>query len=139
MIEIKQIYHHYEEWEEYRYGMWRIILGAKRKEFLEQTIKFIGNTELYGSYMLKVVDMWPISCEQNLTCPGINKQAWIGQAACCIALGCPEDITREAWRYLSKKQQDQANEKADIAIKTWEEKYLKKLKTESRQLCLFQG
>jgi hypothetical protein len=72
--------------------------------------------------MLKAIDLWPVSCEHNLSCTGMNRQAWIGHAACCIATGCPEHITRLAWHTLTQKQQDEANAKADFAIKTWEER-----------------
>ena len=70
--------------------------------------------------MLRVVNEWPLSCEHNLTAD-CNRQAWIGQAACCLALGVPEDITREAWHMLTQSQQDEANRKADEAILVWEE------------------
>lgn len=73
--------------------------------------------------MLKVADSWEYSCEHNLTDSGINKQAWIGHAACCLAIGCPEYITRQAWWHLTKQQQDDANKKADEAIRYWEDKH----------------
>jgi hypothetical protein len=55
----------------------------------------------------------------------MNRQAYIGHAAACIAIGSPEYITRLAWHQLTNDQQDKANNKADIAIKTWEENYAK--------------
>jgi len=122
---MKRVYYNYKELEEYKKGMWCIVpIGRKRKILLKKAINFTGDAELYGKYMLQVVDIWPISCEHNLTCRGMNRQAWIGHAAVCIALNCPEDITREAWRFLTKEQQDAANRKADEAIYLWERKYL---------------
>jgi len=120
---MKQIYHHYSEWEEHKYGMWRNVHGSKREELLEAAIQFTGDAELYGEWMLKVIEEWPISCEQNLTCSSINRQAWIGHAACCLATDCPEDITRWAWGFLSEEQQDKANAKADEAILKWEQEH----------------
>jgi hypothetical protein len=49
-----------------------------------------------------------------------NRRAWIGHAACCMAIKCPEYITRSAWGYLTKEQQDLANAEADRAIAWWE-------------------
>jgi len=123
---MKQIYHNYNEWEEHKNGMWRIIHGEKRADYLEMAIQFTGDAELYGEWMMKVIEEWPISCEQNLTCSSINRQAWIGHAACCAATGCPEDITRWAWGHLSEEQQDKANAKADQAIAKWEQRHTAK-------------
>ena len=136
---IKRIYHHYSKMEEFRCGMWRSISKQiDRDVLLKKAIEFTGNTDLYGNYMLKVIDQWPFSCEHNLSCNDINKQAWIGHAACCIAINCPEDITRLAWHHLTKKQQDDANLKADKAIEKWEIDYMNKnLPIKEKQMELF--
>ena len=120
-MKIKPVFHHYKKWEETDSAMWKKVYGDDRKSLLEKAIEFTGDAELYGSFMLKVLDEWPFSCEQHLSHVDVNRQAWIGHAACCIALDCPEDITREAWHYLTREQQDAANAKADEAIAKWEE------------------
>jgi hypothetical protein len=126
-MKIKRVYHSYEKWEEYKNGMWKSVKGDERESYLQKVIKFISNSEVYGRFMMKAINDWPISCEHNLTCKIMNRQAWIGHAACCIALGCPEDITREAWGYLTDDQQMLANERADMAIAIWEEQYIESL------------
>jgi len=118
---MNQIYHHYTEWEEHHAGMWVAVTGKRRKMLISRAIRFTGNAALYGEYMIKVLDRWPISCEQNLSVSNSNRQAWIGHAATCIAIGCPEEITRCAWHYLTKEQQDEANLMADRAIARWEQ------------------
>ncbi len=100
--------------------MWRKITPAEEKDFLEKAIAFTGNHVLYGSWMIRVIDKWPVSCEHNLTDFSQNRRAWIGHAAVCLAMKCPEYITRSAWGHLDKKQQDLANEQADVAIALWE-------------------
>ena len=75
--------------------------------------------------MNRVVSEWNISCENALTDYSINRKAWIGHAATALALGCPEDITRQAWRFLTDEQQLLANKEADGAIKSWEYNYIK--------------
>lgn len=120
---MKRVYHRYEVWEEYAHGMWRKVSNNEYDEFLRKAIEFTGDTELYGSYMMRVANEWPYSCEHNLTCSGMNRQAWIGHAACCLAISCPEYITRDAWWMLSQEQRDKANLKADEAIAYWESKY----------------
>lgn len=122
---MKRVFHPYNLWEDYTNGMWRKVPFSQEGVFLEESIKFTGNAELYGKYMIRAINEWPNGCEHNLTCVGMNRQAWIGHAATCIALTSPEYITRLAWHQLTQEQQDLANAQADIAIKIWEENYAK--------------
>ncbi len=117
---MKKIWHHYLKWEDYQNGMYRSVLGEERKQLLQIATDFTGNPEIYGNAMLDVVERWKYCCEQNLSDTGMNRQAWIGHAACCLVTNCPEDVTREAWSNLTVEQQDLANAKADFAIKVWE-------------------
>lgn len=66
------------------------------------------------------------SDEHHLTDVGSNRKAWLGHAAACLAIQAPEDITRQAWGYLSQKQQDDANLQAEMTIKVWETKFEEK-------------
>ncbi len=116
---MKRIFHPYHKWEDFQSGMWRTVSGNERIEYLRKAIEFTGNAELYGSFMLRVINEWPISCEHNLTDLNQNRKAWIGHAATCLAIECPEDITRQAWGKLNQQQQDDANEKAQLAIDLW--------------------
>ncbi len=116
---MKQKYHHYTLWEDYINGMWRVVNKEEEEEFLRKAITFTGDAELYGKYMLRVIKEWPIACEVNFTNPSTNHQAWVGHAACCIAINCPEYITRQAWGNLTELQQRKANFKADQAISSW--------------------
>lgn len=94
--------------------------AKKKNSLLKQAISFTGNSKLYGSFMKRVISEWPITCEHHLTDLNSNRKAWIGHAAACLALQCPEDITRQAWGYLSQSQQDDANLEAENAIEAWE-------------------
>lgn len=115
----KEIWHPFHILEEYKSNMWGNV--KDRSAWLEKAIEFTGDHDLYGSWMIKVVNEWPMSCEHNLTKSG-DKRAWIGHAAVALAIGCPEDITRSAWAHLSAEQQRLANEKAENAINYWREK-----------------
>jgi hypothetical protein len=117
---MRQKYHHYKEWEDYKAGMWRKVPASEEARFLDEAIRFTGEAVEYGAAMLRVAKEWPIACEHNLTDTSQNRRAWIGHAAACIAINCPEYLTRQAWGYLSQKQQDEANAAADKAIAWWE-------------------
>lgn len=123
MNRLKRVYHPVDKWEEMSSNMWGDV--QDRKDMLEKAIKFTGDNELYGRYMLRVINEWPISCENALTDYNLNRKAWIGHAACALAIGCPEDITRKAWGMLTYEQRTLANRRAAIAIGKWEERYRK--------------
>lgn len=114
---MKKIWVRCELWEEIKYNMWGRV--ENRKEYLSKAIEFTGNHKLYGKYMNMVVDNWPNSCLNALTDDKLNQKAWIGHAACALAIQCPEYITREAWGYLSNVQREMANIQAKRAIKRW--------------------
>lgn len=103
--------------------MWGTV--SDRNSMLEKAIEFTGNHKLYGSYMKRVINEWIYSCENALTDYSINRKAWVGHAACALALNCPEDITRKAWSYLTDEQQLLANKEAEQAIQTWEYHHFK--------------
>ena len=126
--QIKRVYHHYLDWEEIDHNMWGEV--RDRKKYLKLTIEFTGDHRKYGRFMMRVIKEWPISCENALTDFSLNRKAWVGHAAVALALGVPEEITRQAWGHLTSEQQLLANKEADRAIQTWEHAYLK-----SKGLC----
>jgi hypothetical protein len=129
---MKQVFHHYETWEEYKAGMWRNPTSNEVSEMVPLAVEFTGNHVLYGEAMMQVIASWPISCEHNLTNLNQNRRAWVGHAASCFKHGFPESVTRLAWGQLSQQQQDIANAEADKAIESWEEAYM-----ESKQYALW--
>lgn len=118
-----RVYHPFSEWEEVAANMWGEATDAKA--MLEQAIAFTADHVLYGNYMLRVIREWPISCENALTDSSLNQKAWVGHAACAMALACPEDITRKAWGYLTDEQRLLANKAAERAIREWADAYAK--------------
>ena len=138
MLKLKRVYHPYNEWEEVNFNMWGNVCNFNH--WLERAIEFTGNNILYGSYMIKVINDWPISCENALTDQYINKKAWIGHAASALAMNCPEHVTRKAWGYLTDEQKFLANKQAERAIRTWEDNYIesKKLRESMGRSFLFQ-
>lgn len=96
--------------------MWRKVSSQEEKCFISEAINFTSNHVLYGQWMMKVIEQWPIASAQNLTDKHINQQAWVGHAACYMSINCPEYITRKAWGSLTNEQQSLANLQADIAI-----------------------
>lgn len=123
MTKLPRVYRHYMEWEEIDHNMWGSV--ENRKLWLKRAIEFTSDHKKYGRFMMRVINEWPISCENALTDYSLNRKAWVGHAACALAIGCPEDITREAWGNLTDEQQLLANKEAERAIREWEDNYRK--------------
>jgi hypothetical protein len=120
---MKKMWHPYQLWEEFHAGMWRRLPLEMEEPYRTLAIKFTEDAYLYGYYMMRVVDCWKYSCEQNLTDMSLNRRAWLGHAACAFAFCCPEYLVRQAWWELTDEQRDAANAKADEAIAVWEERH----------------
>lgn len=103
--------------------MWKQVPPHERNGYIEKSAALMIAYQDFESAMKRAVDEWPFSCEAALTAGTMNHQAWIGHAGCAINHNAPEDLTRLAWRSLTKEQQDLANMAADNAIAYWRAKY----------------
>ena len=122
-MRFQRIYHKCSEWEEINFNMWGDV--EDKQEAIAKAVAFTGDHVLYGSYMRRVITEWPISCENALTDYFMNRKAWLGHAACALAMQIPEDIVRMAWSKLSGEQQHLANKEAERAIQLWEYAHFK--------------
>jgi len=121
---IKRVFHPYDLWEEYHAGMWRITSGDVRISHVRDAANLMRDPSAFKAAMMRAVDTWPFSCENNLTCTSMNRIAWLGHAGCCLGVGSPEDCTRLGWHTLNQPEQDEANRVAAEVLAVWEERYL---------------
>jgi hypothetical protein len=117
-------------WEDYKFGFYENCSGNEKVEKIHKVLELFNNEELTKEYMYKVLELWPYSCEHNLTNESLNKIAYIGQAACCIYAKVPNTVTMEAWSLLEKDIQDRSDKIAKEVIEHW------KYKNRFIQLCL---
>ena len=122
-MKLKRVWHDYRDWEEVAHNMWGEATDTQQA--LWDAIAFTSDHVRYGSYMMRVIQEWPISCENALTDNTLNQKAWLGHAATALALSIPEDITRKAWGHLTDEQRLLANKEAERAISTWKDVYAK--------------
>jgi len=127
-MKIKRVFHRWEKCEEYKTNMWRSVPIEARDRYVTASRNLMLDCEAFESAMRRAVDEWVFSCEAALTASTMNHQAWIGHAGCAINHNAPEDLTRQAWRMLTKDQQDRANAAADRAIAYWKDKYMRMMK-----------
>ena len=132
---MKQIYYHYETWEDFQNGMYNEDKEG-RQDRIKKAIELLSDEMLCYEYMTRVTREWSHATEQNLSNKNINHQAFLGQTACCLYAGVHEDETREAWGRLTNIQRYRANKVADQVFKEWWNRYEKEHEGEY-QLSLF--
>lgn len=106
-------------------------MWAKTEFDINKAIEFTGDHIKYGEAMKIVVEKWPNTMLNSLTNPSINKRAFVGHCAASDAIGCPEHITRLAWRELTEEQRVLADAVAQETIDEWKKKYINTLKNGS--------
>jgi hypothetical protein len=124
-MKLCRIYHHYEKWEDWAGGLYNAVAISEESEFIEEAVLVLSVPENCLHAMRYAIHNWTFSCEQNLSNRNRNRRAWLGQAACCIAFGVPEYLTKTAWNTLPESTQAKANEIAEAVIKEWELLHLK--------------
>ena len=117
---MQRIYHHWELWEDYKFGFYNNPSESKKSYLSEKVIEMFSNIDLTEEYMNMVIYQWPISCEHNLSNKSMNRIAYLGQAACCIYANVPFMITMRAWNILTEDQRNTADLIAKKIIQKWE-------------------
>jgi hypothetical protein len=120
---IERVYHPYIKWEDHEFGMYKKECFMDEQRMIKDCELLLRCPEWLWESMQFCSHQWKYSAEHNLTNVNRNRQAWLGQAACCFAHGAPEYLTKLAWNNLTQEQQKKANDVADEVIKDWEEKY----------------
>lgn len=119
---MKQIFIHYEKWEDFQAGMYSLVdINDKDKKVIG-AISLLSNEIDFYNAMKSVLDKWKIAVDVNLTNKQQNRRAWLGASACMFIHNTPEYLTRVAWGLLNKDIQDRANLLADKIISEYENK-----------------
>ena len=113
---MKQVYFHYSFWEDWKAGLYSCVDKSMEPQLINNSREILSNIELFRSIMLKILKEWKYSSQMQLSNNSRNRQAWLGQAACCYSHKVPEYLTKAAWRQLTEQQQIEANNTADEII-----------------------
>lgn len=120
---MKRLFIHFREWEDIKYGLYSSKnQGSENVAESACLLKDIKNLEVA---MKRVFVEWPVSTKVNITNSSKNQRAWLGQAACCLNHGSNEEATKKAWNSLNEREQNAANDIADLLITTWRNEYAK--------------
>jgi len=118
-----RIFHHYQDLEEYRNGMWRKAKGDAKNQYIKKSFELMKNIYLFKDSMRQAIIKWVRSCEHNLTIIPSNRLAWLGHAGCCIYAGSPEECTRKAWHLLTDEERNNANRAALDVLAEWDKQH----------------
>lgn len=113
-----RVCHPYTDWEDWAAGMY----GSPPKGALRQlgrAADLLSDVQAFYVAASEMVMAWPVAAEQNLSNVSRNRRAWVGQAACCYAVGVPESVTKLAWHTMTRGARDRANRIADDVIADW--------------------
>lgn len=118
MRKIKQIWHPYWNWECFHAGMYSNSSSIDMDAGREMYRQFLADIERFTLAMYRVILLWPISCEQFLTNPTMNRIAWLGQSSMCIETGVPRKF-KSGFMLLAPQQQNAANAAAEKVLIEW--------------------
>lgn len=114
-----RIFHTFDKWEAVEAGFFAPGIKGRDKEECEQEYGvFLSDSAAFAEGIEKMFKEWPNSCEHNLTNSSMNRIAWIGQGAACIARGLPSTY-RAGFSKLPKETQATANALALMYLNTW--------------------
>lgn len=116
---IKRIYHTWDKWECYPAGFYENSKkGIKREDGENFYRDFLSDLTRFEIALRRVITEWIYSCEHYLTNEGMNRIAWLGQAAACIDSGYPSTY-RSGYFKLNKQQQKDADLLALKYLNIW--------------------
>lgn len=117
---MNRIYHTWEKWECYPAGFYedKPPAGMTVQEATRAYARFLRDTPAFEAALARVITEWKFSCEHYLSNVNMNRIAWLGQAAACIALGLPSAF-RSGFHLLTPEEQKTANETALAALNFW--------------------
>jgi hypothetical protein len=120
---MKRIFHTWEKWECYPAGFYEDEppAGMEPKEAIAAYATFLRDTPRFEAALSRVLVEWPTSCEHYLTNENMNRVAWLGQAAMCIATRVPACF-RSGFNLLSDAEQRAANRAALKWLNVWLER-----------------
>lgn len=113
---VERVWHPYTAWEDWAHGMWAPTWPTAA---VAAAAAILADPVTFHRCGRAMVAAWPVAAEHNLTDATQNRRSWVGQAACCHAVGAPEGATRAAWWTLPDLRQRTANRVADAVIIAW--------------------
>lgn len=115
-----QVFEPYWKWEDFHSGMYEVPASADVDRLAMLAGSLLSDCGAFGSAARQMIEAWPVASAVHLTAVATNRRSWVGQASCCFIHGVPEIATRAAWKALTERERDSANDVADEVISEYE-------------------
>lgn len=113
-----RIYHTFDQWECYPAGFYNNQPRERMEDPEGAYAEFLRDDDAFRVALGRVISEWPNSCAHYLTNANMNRIAWLGQAAACIARGIPAAF-RAGFHRLAKDEQLRADATALEYLNLW--------------------
>lgn len=124
MSKIERIWHPWNNWECYRSNFFGSLpKSLKKAEALKLCQDLYKNVDEFERVLLRILKEWPNSCEHNLSNLGMNRIAWLGQAACAYKYRIPNMVGMQAFSEMEELYKAPADAVAQKIIDLWEGEY----------------
>lgn len=97
----------YENWECFQAGLYRTQCEAW-PDAMVTAHQLLSSADIEET-MIHVVQTWRVSREHYFKQSESTWRPWMGHAACCFEIGCPNWVTKKAWHLLTADEQYQAD------------------------------
>jgi len=115
-----RLLHTWDAWECYPAGFYsdKPPAGMDAATCEESYRAFLADIPRFDAALQRVLAEWVNSCEHYLTNEKMNRIAWLGQAAMCLATGVPARFCG-GYNLLTDEQKQTADEKALEYLNKW--------------------
>jgi len=117
---MNRIYHTWDKWECFPAGFYGDAppRGMTKEEAEATYATLLRDVPAFRDALQRVIHEWPRSCEHYLSNERMNRIAWLGQSALCLARQIPAAF-RGGFNLLTSQEQAQANCLALEALNGW--------------------
>lgn len=114
-----RIFHTFDKWECFKSGFYNTCVDGKTESQCKEIYReFLSNLPEFEKSLDYIVHNWKYSCEHYLTNTGMNRIAYLGQAALAQARGIPQKYAG-GFFLLTDKQQQEADQMALKYLNIW--------------------
>lgn len=123
---MRRIFHPYHLWEDYKHGFYG-GLDYDNKNAVEMCANLLKDLNRFEHALARIVIEWPYSCQHNLTNEGMNRIAYLGQAAFALLYNIPNNVSMGAYSTLTLEEQQKADAMAQKYLDLWQSQYERSL------------
>lgn len=117
-----RIFHTHDKWECYKAGFYNTNVEGKTEEECKQEFAdLLSDKKKFEKSLDYIINNWKHSCEHYLTNKGMNRIAWLGQAAVVQQTGIPSKYS-SGFFLMTEEQQKEADEIALKYLNKWMKK-----------------